>query len=170
MSRTCLNTATPSPINNPTIRPPPIFWRILGEEASSGTSAAAIVVARTALVPSSFCGDKSAVAFANSRPTALAISAARVGFGSVAAISRITVSTGTVASTDSASSFGVVRRPSCCITGAKTRGDVATSAYDDICFSAKFDPCARSVAESAGHCNEQPSRGGVLLGHGQGDG
>ena len=79
---------------------------------------------------------------------ALAISAARVGLGSVAAISRITVSTGTVASTDSANSFGVVRRPSCSITGAKTRGDVATSAYDDICFSAKLDPCARSVTES----------------------
>src|SRR5215213_6119745 len=60
----------------------------------------------------------------------------------------MTVSRGTVASTDLAKSTAVVGRANFLITGSSTFGDVATSAYEVICFAVKLDPCARSDTDS----------------------
>ena len=59
---------------------------------------------------------------------ALAIRVARCGSSSLADISRMTVSTGITAVTDSTSSSGETLRPSWEITGRSTSGEIATSA------------------------------------------
>ncbi len=113
---------------------------VRGDDGDEGCAAGCVVVTLTSGFPSAPGGSSSAAACSSWEAVAFAIDWASAGFGSVAEISRVTVSRGLFTSIWPARALGLLARPSSSITAVITSSDRTTSTYDFTRCWAKSEP------------------------------